>query len=88
MSRDNRVTASPDTLVRQAGATADQYLIDAIARIDSRLGDGYAKAHPELVVGFMQVAAIDYHAAQVNVAGNAIADAIANALGADGEGNA
>jgi hypothetical protein len=43
----SRITADPDTLMRQAGTTADDYLGDAIERIDLRLGQGYATKHPE-----------------------------------------
>ena len=32
---------------------------EAAEVIDKQFGDGYASAHPELVAGFMQAAAID-----------------------------
>jgi hypothetical protein len=52
---------SPTTLVDQAPDTAEGYLIKAVRMIDEAFGEkGYAAKHPELVVGFMQVAAIDF----------------------------
>jgi len=36
------------------------YLDRAIDAIDSRFGESYAKAHPELVGWFMQVAVMEY----------------------------
>ena len=32
---------------------------EAVEAIDKQFGTGYASAHPELVAGFMQAAAID-----------------------------
>lgn len=48
------------TLMIQAMETAETYLDHAIIDIDKRLGQGYAKAHPELVAAYMQTAAIDF----------------------------
>ena len=47
-------------LMRQAGATADAYLKDGIECIDRRLGEGFAKEHPELLAAFMHTAAMDF----------------------------
>ena len=47
------VMAEPADLMRQAWKTADEYLGYAIECIDTRLGKGYAKAHPELIAAFM-----------------------------------
>jgi hypothetical protein len=58
----NEITASSDTLVDQAPATAETYLRRAIEDIDNLLGEGYAKAHPELIAAYMQTAALDYGA--------------------------
>ena len=49
-------------LMRQAWMTADEYLGHAIECIDQRLGNGYAKSHPELIAAFMQTSARDYAA--------------------------
>lgn len=46
----NLITADGETLMRLAWMTADEYLYHAIDCIDEKLGKGYAKAHPELVV--------------------------------------
>ncbi len=49
-------------LMRQAGMTAEHYLIDGMENIDKHMGNGYAKAHPELLAAYMQTAALDFHA--------------------------
>lgn len=54
------IPASFDTLLRQASMSADEYMCEAERCIDARFGDGYAAAHPQLVMMFMQVAAADY----------------------------
>jgi hypothetical protein len=46
-------------LLEQAPLTAKTYMSSAIDYIDDRLGEGYAKAHPELIGAFMQTSAID-----------------------------
>jgi hypothetical protein len=51
-----------DALVAGACETADKYLASAIQQIDQRLGEGAAKANPELVAGFMRAAALDFAA--------------------------
>lgn len=53
------IEAGNDTLMRQAQMTARTYMEQAVEDIDEIFGKGYAKAHPELVVGYMQTAAID-----------------------------
>lgn len=55
--------ASPETLVRQASITAEQYLIAAVESIDDTFGEGYAARHPELVAAFMRTAAVDFNTA-------------------------
>lgn len=47
-------------LMFQATDTAHHYMSDAVKKIDSTLGKGYAKEHPELICAFMQVCAIDF----------------------------
>ena len=56
-----RITASADTLMRQASMTASDYMRAAVHEIDAQFGKGYAKAHPELVAAFMSTAAQDFH---------------------------
>jgi hypothetical protein len=53
------ISASNETLLRQASMTATEYLDNAVQNIDERFGKGYAKAHPELIGAFMQTAAAD-----------------------------
>ncbi|WP_337049365.1 hypothetical protein [Serratia fonticola] len=48
-----------ETLMKQAGYTASHWMEQAIHEIDGLFGNGHASKHPELVVGFMQAAAID-----------------------------
>ena len=57
------IDASAETLMRQAGYTAEEYMRAAIKSIDEMLGAGYAKNNPELISAFMQTAALDYKAA-------------------------
>lgn len=52
---------SASELESQASMTADEYLTAAIESIDSKLGEGYAKAHPELIGAFMRSSAQDFH---------------------------
>jgi hypothetical protein len=73
-----RVKASPETLVDQAGRTAKTYLFDAIECIDGQLGEGFTKKHPELIGHFMLTAALDFHAASVQVAGQRVEDGLTN----------
>ena len=49
------ITASYDTLFKQAPMTAHSYLINAINDLDEQFGKGYAQAHPELVAAYMNV---------------------------------
>jgi hypothetical protein len=59
-----RVTADDATLMAQASMTVQNYLDEAITRIDATYNTtGYAKAHPELVGAFIQACARDYHTA-------------------------
>jgi hypothetical protein len=49
----DRILASNDTLMRQAQMTARTFMEQAVEDIDELFGNGYAKAHPELIVGYM-----------------------------------
>jgi hypothetical protein len=62
---DNRVTASSETLLRQAPMTAYEYMRAAVRDIDEVFGAGYAKAHPELVGQYMLTCAADFGAAVI-----------------------
>ena len=55
-----RITASPETLMRQAGMTADVYLRDAIENIEKRLGKGFAAKNPELIAAMIKASSADY----------------------------
>jgi hypothetical protein len=77
-------TVSAETLMRQAGYTADEYLKAGIEDIDKRLGKGFAKAHPELLAAYMHTAAADFASTfvtdQVTAALRDAAETIAEAL--------
>jgi hypothetical protein len=75
--------------MRQAHMTAHDYMTHAIEDIDSMLGKGYAKDHPELIAAYMQTAATDFGAACVakeirqgldEIAASIDADKIADSL--------
>jgi len=80
-----RVTADAGTLLRQAGYTADQYLLDALESIDKRLGDGYAAKHPDLIAAFMHVEAQDFYTAILKAGMDNIADAVSSLSSKDYE---
>lgn len=52
---------TPTDLMHQAMLTSQSYLNSAVLFIDEKFGEGYAKAHPELIVGYMGSAAQDYN---------------------------
>ena len=54
------ITASYETLMRQAPMTADVYLDAAVHSLDRQFGEGYAQTHPELVAGYMKTCAMDF----------------------------
>ena len=74
------IDASAETLMRQAGYTAEEYMSAAIKSIDETFGKGYAKKNPVLVAAFMQTAAADLAAAYNHSAAQIIAEAISNSL--------
>lgn len=53
------ISASYDTLMRQAPATAQLYMLEGVTEIDKLFGKGYARQHPELLGLFMLTSAID-----------------------------
>lgn len=55
-----------DKLMRQAPWTVNCYLQGAIREIDKAFGEGYAKAHPDLVGKFIESAAQDFHTAIIS----------------------
>jgi hypothetical protein len=69
---------SPTDLMLQARDTATQYFNQAVRIIDEKFGEGYAEAHPELIVGFMRTASADFHTAVLHFGLESIADSIGN----------
>lgn len=57
---------TPIDLMLQARDTAQTYFNQAVRIIDEKFGEGYAKAHPELITGFMKTAASDFHTTIMN----------------------
>lgn len=72
------ITASYETLMRQAPMTADEYLHAAVRSLDKQFGEGYAQAHPELVAGYMKVCASDFGASILVVAIQEVAEQLGN----------
>ena len=62
MSMVNESLTANDLMV-EAPDTVNFYLECAIGRIDNSLGEGYAKEHPELLAGFLQACATEFHTA-------------------------
>jgi hypothetical protein len=50
-----------------ASATAHDFLVEALRKVDSELGQGYAKANPVLVAAMVQAAAAALHASYLSV---------------------
>ena len=62
-----------DDLMVQAPDTVNFYLRLAIEHIEDNFGEGYAKEHPELLAGFIQACAADFH---TGIQAREISDAI------------
>jgi hypothetical protein len=77
-----RIEAGSATLFKQAPMTANEYLIGAIDHIDAVFGNGYARAHPELVAAVVQACALDFGAAVIARAFEAVADSAKEVAGA------
>lgn len=63
-------------LMEQAVTTAHHYFLTAIEKINSKLGEGYAEKHPELIGTFMKVTAMDFNNSIMKVAAQELRDAI------------
>ena len=77
---DDYITASAETLMKQAYWTAAIYLEHAIEDIDAQLGKDAARQHPELVAAYMQAASIDLAGATIAQQIRAGLDEIAAAI--------
>lgn len=51
---------TPETLLRQASETADEYLARAIENTEKRMGPGASKKYPEIVAAMIQAASHDF----------------------------
>ena len=74
------ISASYDTLMRQASETADEYFRAAVRSIDREFEKGYAQKNPELIAAFMQVCARDMGTSTLAVAIQEGASEITQAL--------
>jgi hypothetical protein len=59
------IEADANTLMKQAPATVETYLTEAIRCLDDRFGPGFAMRTPALVGAFINAAAIDLGAAVI-----------------------
>ena len=63
-------------LMYDATATAQVYLEKAVAAIDLKFGQDYAKKNPHLVAAMLQACTADFQASQTNIHAQILADAI------------
>lgn len=56
---------SPETAMRQAHLTADEYMKACQDHIDRLFGKGYAQANPALLGAMVIASALDFHSAMV-----------------------
>jgi hypothetical protein len=54
MMHSQEISADFDTLLRQSSMTSETYMREAVENIDKMFGKGHAKAHPDLLIAFMQ----------------------------------
>jgi len=52
---DDGLYVSNDTILDWAAHTVDSYVATAVYRLDATFGEGYAKANPALVAGYVHV---------------------------------
>lgn len=71
-----RILADSETLMSQAPGTVAFYMREGVEQIDRLFGDGYAKAHPELLAAFITASATDMHGAIIAGAIEAVAGTI------------
>ncbi len=83
------ITASSETLMRQAPGTVAEYLEQAVGIIDRQFGKGYAASNPALVGAFLQAASMDFAASiiaqQIREGMEHAGSAVAAALGSVAE---
>src|SRR5262249_42486290 len=79
---EHPIELSGDGIVWQAKKAAHDYLVAGIADIDKLFGEGTARAHPELVTAYAQIAAIDASATIVAQQVRAGIETVAEAIGA------
>lgn len=61
------ISASAETLLKQASDTADDYMSRAIGAVEDHLGKGATEKYPQLVAAHMNAAALDFHASMNRV---------------------
>jgi hypothetical protein len=80
------ITASWDTLMRQAPMTVHDYVTAIIGTIDEHFGKGYAKQNPALVAALVRAATDDFRTTSLVVCSQNIAKELANIASAIREG--
>jgi hypothetical protein len=72
------ITASWDTLMRQASMTVHDYVTAIIGTIDEHFGKGYAKQNPALVAALVQATTADFRTTSLVVASQNVAKELNN----------
>jgi hypothetical protein len=54
--------------------TSETYMREAVENIDKMFGKGHAKAHPDLLIAFMQASSADFNASINKLAAQDIRD--------------
>ncbi|MCJ1959901.1 hypothetical protein [Novosphingobium mangrovi (ex Hu et al. 2023)] len=73
-----RITASPETLMNQAGMTVEVYLNQALRLTARNFGDEFAENNPEFVSQLVMAMASDYGHSIVAAAISDLAEVIEN----------
>lgn len=66
--------------MRQGAETAEYWLRRVVRSIDEELGDGYAKANPEVVAAMLAAASSDFRTTSWQASVDRLADAIHSGL--------
>ena len=70
------ISRDPEILHRHSMMAVEDYLANAIHNLDEKFGNGYAKAHPELVGAYINACAKEQFTPYIANAFNDLADSI------------
>ncbi len=76
---------SAEHLWRQTEPTVEGYLARAVSMVDAQFGEGFAKAHPQLVGQIVSAMASDFHTSLTCKTLEQTGFAVSNALGSIGD---